>query len=62
MWISVGPLEQGADGFFERDYQAPFRMPVEPGLPATSSVEVRLRGRDLVGYSDTLWDTVTVIP
>ena len=62
MWIAVGQAEQGADGFFDRVFQAPFEMPVEPGLSENSPVEVRLRGRDLAGFSDTLWDTVTVIP
>jgi len=37
-------------------------MPVEAGLPENFIVQVRVRGRDLAGFSDTLWDTVTVIP
>lgn len=62
VWITVGGGVQGADGFFERDFQAPFDMPVEAGLPDGTPVEVRLRGRDLAGFSHTLRDTVTVIP
>jgi hypothetical protein len=62
VWITMGSIEQGADGFFERDFQAPFQMPVGEGLLENASVEVRLRGRDLAGFSATVVDTVTVIP
>jgi hypothetical protein len=62
VWIATASGEQGADGLFARVFQAPFRLPVPAGLPVTSVVELRLRGRDLAGFADTLWDTVTVIP
>lgn len=62
VWLIVDNALTGLDGSLKEVVETRFRRPISPGLPAGSSVELVLRARDLVGFSDTIWDTVTVTP
>jgi len=62
-WAQLGtdpPL--GADGLLDPVLDGPFRLLVPPGLPQTSVLEVKVRARDVAGFSSERDSTVRVGP
>lgn len=62
VWLTLDGREVGLDGLLRQVFETPFSMAVDPGHPAGAALVLRLRARDLAGFSDTVRTTVTVIP
>jgi hypothetical protein len=62
VWLKVDGREEGLDGLLRTSFEARLAMTIQSGHSPGTNVELRVRARDLSGFTDTLWDTVTVIP
>jgi hypothetical protein len=62
LWLRFDQREDGIDGLLDQTLEAQLTMPVRSGHAQGTALELRLRGRDLAGFSDTVWDTVVVMP
>jgi hypothetical protein len=62
LWVTLDQREDGLDALLRESFEAEVVMPVQSGHPVGTHLAVRLRGRDLAGFSDTIVDTVLVMP
>lgn len=62
-WAQLGTEPPvGADGLLDEVLDGPFRLPVPPGLPQATVLQVKVRARDVAGFSSERDTSVRVGP